>query len=49
MASAKVEAKLLYSASTELGDIVGCYFSFHDISKSPNFTKYPVTDFLVVG
>ena len=46
--SATVEARLLNSASAELLETVDYFFDFQEISESPIFTAYPLTDFLVV-
>ena len=43
---ATVDARLLYSDSAEVLDIVVCFFHFQDTIESPFFTKKSVTDFL---
>lgn len=47
--SATALGMLLYSASTELLDIVFWFFDFQEIKESPTFTTKPLTGFLVIG
>ena len=47
--SATVDARLLYSTSAELLEIVDCYLDFQESKDSPNLTIYPVMDLLVSG
>lgn len=47
--SAVSAARLLYSTSTELLEMVLYFLGFQAIKEPPNFNKYPVTDLLVLG
>lgn len=48
ISSVTIVARLLYSDSVELLGIVDYVFDFHDARVSPNLTRKPFTDLLVM-